>query len=181
MEEDSHYEMMMFTKARNLRSSNVRSLVPSQEEAFRFTGKDWLMICLSQADETTKLMFVLHLWRAWYPRNDIIHHKGLESIPRSIAFLKSYSAEHKMMPQYGSDTKGKGPMFASAQPSFPLLSGLIKINSDTSFISQGIPSAAGAIARNHLGEIVLVACSPMLGCPDAEDAEAKAVLRELCS
>jgi hypothetical protein len=72
-------------------------------------------------------------------------------------------------------------MFASTQPSSPLLSGRIKINSDASFISQGIPSAVGVIARNHLGEIVLVACSLMLGCPDAEDAEAKTVLRELCS
>jgi hypothetical protein len=97
VEEDSHYETMLFTKAMNLRSGNVQSLAPSQEEALRLTGKYWLMICLSQADETTKSMILLHLWRAWYPRNDIIHHKGLESIPRSVAFLKSYSADHKMM------------------------------------------------------------------------------------
>ncbi|KAM0857106.1 hypothetical protein ACQ4PT_048696 [Festuca glaucescens] len=93
-----------------------------------------------------------------------------------------------MTPQHEGDIKGKGPLFACHEPSthvpvslanvwYPPPPGWIKLNCDASFISHGTPSGAGAIATNHLGEVVLAVCSPMLGCSDAEDAEAKAALK----
>jgi hypothetical protein len=187
-EEDAHHATVRCTKAKALRTAMREHWSLPAEDAFNYTGKDWLLVCLNQADNTTRSKIILTLWRAWHLRNDVIHEKGLESIARSVAFLKAYTTDPNMSAQPAHDHKGKGPLFAEFDPSpctplpranswSPPPPGWIKLNSDASFISQGCPSGAGAVARNHDGEVVLAACSLMLNCSDAEDAEAKAALK----
>ncbi|KAK1606075.1 hypothetical protein QYE76_029748 [Lolium multiflorum] len=52
----------------------------------------------------------------------------------------------------------------------------VKLNTDASFIGLGKPSAAGAIARDHSGKVLMAACSPLPNCEDAEEAEIEAAL-----
>jgi hypothetical protein len=156
------------------------------ENSFRYTGKDWLQVLLGSVEESTRAKILLLLWRAWHLRNDSIHNEGKESIERSASFLQAYDgAELQSLTGLGS-LKGKAPMFETitsthqeanersrwaAQPR-----GWIKINSDAAFSGESHPGGAGAIVRDSAGRVLMAACSPLPGCRDAEDAEARSAL-----
>jgi hypothetical protein len=122
---------------------------------------------------------LLLFWRAWHLRNDVIHQQGKESIAASVSFLLSYAERFQASSHLVEDIKGKAPMFvlplASMKPVpgnqsiwTPPPANWIKLNTDGSFIG-----AAGAVIRDHCGNVILAACSPLPGC---EDAELKAAL-----
>jgi ribonuclease HI len=88
------------------------------------------------------------------------------------------------------DRKGKAPMFmlpvASMMPEpgihsswMPPPAHWIKLNTDSSFISAGMPGGAGAVIRDHGGNVILVACSSLPSCEDAEEDKLKAALMGL--
>jgi hypothetical protein len=101
------------------------------------------------------------LWRAWHPRNNIIHHEGKESIEHSVAFLESYDGAIQPSTIGSGDTKGKRPMFDSvkrltedasqgASTSWcPPPKDWLKLNTDASFIETDKPGGAGSIIRYY--------------------------------
>jgi ribonuclease HI len=186
--EDAHHATVRCSKAAGLRQAMRDHWALPKENSFNFTGKDWLLVCLNQVGKAARAKILLLLWRAWHLRNDIIHQQGKESVANSVAFLLAYNSGHPAVPQAGNLDKGKRPVqddsLQAAQALVlsvkhrwrPPSPGWIKLNTDASFIGNGRPSAAGAVARNHKGDVVLAACSPLISCLDAEDAEAKAAL-----
>jgi hypothetical protein len=118
------------------------------EDALKFSGKDWLQILLSQLDNLTRSRTLMVLWRAWHLRCDIIHEQGKETIASSISFLLSYDLDHTTTCMQPTDGKGKGSLVQgkdqvnwqtmASTVHVPLWTapsaGWIKINTDTSFI-----------------------------------------------
>jgi ribonuclease HI len=154
------------------------------------TGKDWLLLCLSNTDDQTRDRLLLLLWRAWHLRNDVIHQQGREPLAASVSFLLSYADRFQASSHLVEDIKGKAPMFVLPVASMmtepgnqstwmPPPANWIKLNTDGSFIGTGMPGAAGAVIRDHCGNVILAACSPLPGCGDAEEAELKAALMGL--
>lgn len=43
------------------------------EDAFRFTGEDWLQMLLDPQSETDRNRTLLLLWQAWHLRNNVLH------------------------------------------------------------------------------------------------------------
>ncbi|KQJ88470.1 hypothetical protein BRADI_4g18342v3 [Brachypodium distachyon] len=67
---------MICTKAKALREAAREVWNLPMESSLRYSGKDWVLILLSQVnhDNRTKLLFLR--WRAWHLRNNIIFGKG---------------------------------------------------------------------------------------------------------
>ncbi|KAM0844489.1 hypothetical protein ACQ4PT_057047 [Festuca glaucescens] len=186
--EDAHHATVRCTKASALRHAMRKFWTLPDEYSFRYTGKDWLQLLLSQVDEITNSRILMLLWRSWHLRNDVIHQQGRETIEQSVAFLETYAhAGSQLVPATG-DPKGKRPMFVTTTPGECIQSsssanvwsappdGWIKINSDASFRSGDIPGGAGAVARDSQGKVIFATCSPITQCFSAEEAEAKAAL-----
>jgi ribonuclease HI len=186
--EDAHHATVRCTKASALRHAMRKIWTLPDEYLFRYTGKDWLQLLLSQVNEVTKSRILMLLWRSWHLRNDVIHHQGRETIEQSVAFLESYAHADSQQAPVPGDPKGKRPMFVTTTPAERGQSsstvnvwsappdGWIKINSDASFSSVGKPGGAGAVVRDSQGKVILAACSPITHCFSAEEAEAKAAL-----
>jgi hypothetical protein len=146
------------------------------EDALKFSGKDWLQILLSKLDNLTRLIMPIVLWRAWHLRCDIIHEQGKETIASSISFLLSYDLDHTTTCMQPTDSKGKGSLVQGKdQVNWQTMAstvhvpfwtapsaGWIKINMDASFIVKDGASGASAIASNCKGEIIFAACSPIV-------------------
>ncbi|KAM0916629.1 hypothetical protein ACQ4PT_009996 [Festuca glaucescens] len=145
-------------------------------------------LCLNQVDDSTKASVLLLFWRAWHLRNNIVHQQGRETIASSICFLQSYTSTHLLLPVADEDVKGKAPLLVVSAPSEMSAprttkgnwtrppADWIKLNTNASFIGQGNPSAAGAVARDHEGNAILAACSPLPSYKDAEEAKLNAAL-----
>ncbi|XP_071676918.1 uncharacterized protein [Lolium perenne] len=186
--EDAHHATITCTKAVFLRQAMRKCWKLPHEQTLRYTGKDWLLICLNSVDDATKAKTLLLLWRAWHLRNDIVHNQDRETIESSVAFLQAYSSTQELSLNAARDLKGKTPLLTDPTPSvygtreskynrwsLPPRS-WVKLNTDASFIGLGKPSAAGAVARDHSGKVLMAACSPLPNCEDAEEAEIKATL-----
>jgi hypothetical protein len=94
--EDARHATITCTKAVFLRQAMRRCWKLPHEQTLRYTGKDWLLICLNSVDDATKAKTLLLLWRAWHLRNDIVHNQGRETIESSVAFLQVYSSTQEL-------------------------------------------------------------------------------------
>lgn len=134
---------------------------------------------------------LLLLWRAWFLRDDCIHHEGKESVARSALFLTGYEEEIKnlLLPAAGTVGRICSPTSVPGenQPRIQVSAveesrwekpsdGVIKINSDAAFQLQTGQCWAGAVARDHRGQVLFSACRAMSACRTAEEAEGQAVL-----
>ena len=141
---------------------------------------------LSQCDNTSKERILLLLWRAWYLRDDIVHHKGTASIAESVVFLSNYWYCLNGDIRFAHDLKGKSPVAATPRAKYELSAhafnwtrapvGVMKVNSDASFIATSSLAAAGVIARNSDGEVLFSAGWTLPKCSDDEEAEGQAML-----
>jgi ribonuclease HI len=183
-EEDAYHAAVKCTKAVGLRHAMRAHWKLPKEHHFKKSGKDWLLLLLNQVDAITKARILLLFWRSWHLRNDIVHEQGKESIATSVSFLLSYNQPHDPCegngktlhfdyPQANSQSSQTRKTAAWSAPPVDWL----KLNTDASFIGIGQPSGAGAVVRDHRGVVLFAACSPMVSCDDAEEAEAKAALR----
>jgi ribonuclease HI len=188
--EDGQHATILCTKAIALRSAMREHWKLPPDRALKMTGKDWLLLSLSNTDDLTRVRLLLLFWRAWHLRNDAIHQQGREPIAASVSFLLSYTERFQASSHVVEDRKGKAPMFVLPEASMIPEPGIhsnwtpppahwIKLNTDGSFIGAGMPGGAGAIIRDHGGNVILAACSPLPGCEDAEEAELKAALMGL--
>lgn len=61
-----------------------------EEEFFKFSGLDWLLILLDQLNlrQLEQILFIF--WRAWHLRNDLIFGKGKVSATVSVNYVQNY-------------------------------------------------------------------------------------------
>jgi hypothetical protein len=64
-------------KAENLPQAMSDHWKLQNEVAFRYTGKDCLLLCLSNADAEAKANILMLCSRAWHLKNDIVHQDGM--------------------------------------------------------------------------------------------------------
>jgi hypothetical protein len=193
--EDSYHAAVECTKAKALRHKMREYWDLPNEEYFRRTGKDWLIILLSNTNRTMHQATLLVLWRAWHLRDDIIHAKGEATIEQSARFLLSYansfnsnhpSCDH---PQ-DIDTKGKKTVVTSSIPEPQKINstldgkkswepppvGWLKANSDGSFITETQSGSTGVVIRDHNGKVIIAAGKILPLCGSAVEAEAMGLL-----
>ncbi|KAM0902898.1 hypothetical protein ACQ4PT_019025 [Festuca glaucescens] len=65
------------------------------EEAFRNTGKDWLLVLLSSTDVCIRAKIMLILWRAWHLGKDVVHHSDVIGIVVDVSPVRFHKTfEH---------------------------------------------------------------------------------------
>jgi ribonuclease HI len=192
--EDAFHATVRCSKARALRDSMRKVWTLPNENLFRYSGEDWLQHLLDPLNDITKARVILLLWRSWHLRNDIIHHKGDETIAKSAIFLQSYLGETYNPTVSSFDAKGKQCCdffvcrdIAEKNNGRGVVSweapqhGWVKLNTDGAFCSKDGSGGAGWIIRDSNGVVVAAASVQLNKCSDAEDAEARAVLLGLKS
>jgi hypothetical protein len=167
---------------------NVWSL--PEENEFRYTGPDWLLILLSNAANESHPLILMVLWRAWHLRNNIIHEDGKCTIEASAIFQQNYMDTLNCVGT-GESSKGKGAQASSALqvhehlndgqvPSWsPPGVGRQKMNVDASFIKESNEGFMGVVITNHLGTVLCSMSQKLKKCADGEEAEALALLHGL--
>jgi hypothetical protein len=85
------------------------------EESFRNSGKDSLLLCLSNADKNARAKILLLCWRPWHLRNDVIHQKGRGTIAKSVSYLWAFYNDHDAKTTTMGDDKGKAPMYPATE------------------------------------------------------------------
>jgi ribonuclease HI len=184
--EDVHHCMVRCTLARALRDG-MRSVwnLPG-EAAFRYTGRNWLLLLLDgvNSDVRAKLLFLL--WRTWHHRNNIVHGDGKASIAASIPFLQNY-VESFCPGAPLPDSKGKAPVlplraqvadprpvahseWAAPEP------GWVKVNVDAGWQASSSAGGIGMVVRDEMGAVLLSEWKTLVACGSAEEAEMIACL-----
>jgi hypothetical protein len=158
-----------------------------EEEWFRFTGPDWLLLLLDRCPTEQQDHVKLILWRAWTVHNNITHQSGSSLISDSVFFLLNYSesCEQAKKKEAVVSSKGKEPCSrsenrasADVQRWKPPPVGWSKINFDGSFVEHTGEAGVGVIARNHQGEVIFTAWRCVPQCTSAIEVEANHVLKE---
>jgi ribonuclease HI len=156
-----------------------------EEEWFRFTGPDWLLLLLDRCPTEQQDHVKLILWRARTVYNNITHQSGSSLISDSVFFLLNYSesCEQAKKKEAVVSSKGKEPCSrsdnrasADVQRWKPPPVGWSKINFDGSFVEHTGEAGVGIIARNHQGEVIFTAWRCVPQCTSAIEAEANACL-----
>ena len=60
------------------------------EDAFRFTGEDWLQMLLDPQSETGRNRTLLLLWQAWHLRNNMARGDEKDTVLESVVFLNRF-------------------------------------------------------------------------------------------
>jgi ribonuclease HI len=188
-EEDGHHALVRCTIARALR---VELRVPWQlppEEAFAYTGSEWLLILLQNLPGELRSKVLFLLWRVWHHRNNIIHGDGKASISASVPFLVNYFQTFNSLTNPVPDAKGKSlspqdsAIFhaGSGTPSSWTAprSGEVKANVDAGWDAVSKKAGIGIIIRDCTGSVILSEWKPIRGCISAEEAEIQAVVAGL--
>jgi hypothetical protein len=64
------------TKSKALRQEMRKIWDIPNENSFKFTGPDWLLILLDGINNEKRGLIVMLLCRCWHLRNDAVHEKG---------------------------------------------------------------------------------------------------------
>ncbi|OEL37173.1 hypothetical protein BAE44_0001812, partial [Dichanthelium oligosanthes] len=75
------------SQARNLRQAMRMFWSQPEEQLFKFTGPDWLLLLLDQCSPEQRDLTKLVLWRAWTIHNNITHQSGSTQLDDSVHFL----------------------------------------------------------------------------------------------
>ena len=90
--ETSYHAAVTCPRARELRQvMRVHWQLP-EEEKFRYTGPDWLLVLLDQCSATERDLLKLLLWKTWNTHNNITHQTGPMSIPEAVHSLCAMQA-----------------------------------------------------------------------------------------
>lgn len=67
------------------------------EDAFRFTGEDWLQMLRDPQSETDRNRTLLLFWQAWHllVRNNVVHRDGKDTVSGSLVLLTRFDEELK--------------------------------------------------------------------------------------
>ena len=157
--------------------------------SMRNTGPEWLFDLLYKLNEDDRMHVLMVLWRSWYVRNEIVHHKLPPPIEASCRFLISYVEslrcinhfpiidiiKGKMVPPpigYSSTMKNTATQYAATVQRSAPPAGRVKLNVDGSFVhTDGGLAGAGMILRDNDGNIIFSACRSILHCSGPLQAE----------
>ncbi|KAE8786890.1 retrotransposon unclassified [Hordeum vulgare] len=151
-----------------------------------WTGKEWLLKLLDEAQVSVRSRIIMVLWRSWYVRNEILHGKAPPPQDVSSSFLQSY---HNTFSQISSSVediiKGKSPavpdQISPPCKSTPGLSwphppdGMVALSVDGSYAISDGSVGAGMILRTPTGEVIFAAYRKLFHCNDALEAELQAI------
>lgn len=196
--ETSFHATVSCTKAVALRHELRKCWDLTAEEAFCYSGPDWLPLLLANLSKNRRGLVLMMLWRSWHLRNDVIHAKGECKIKDSVSFLNRYLQELGLSNKVTFSEKGKEPMLLlnSASSSsvqavpkkalsnprsgwVPPDDGWIKVNVDAPLIQDTHMGFLGCIARNYMGKVLWVCNQAEVQYVDVFSAEAKACLMGL--
>jgi len=165
------------------------------EEQFRYTGPDWLLLLLDGCLEETRDLVKLLPWKTWSAHNNITHQAAPTSISEAVFSLISMQSTLSEISASNSkcSVKGKFPIagLGKTKPSTsgskplgktawePPPSGWIKVNFDGSFVAQDGKAGAGVVARDSGGQVIFTAWRALFRCQNAEEVEAQACLEGL--
>jgi hypothetical protein len=190
-DEDTFHALVSCSKARALRLT-LRELwnIPD-EDVFKCSGPDWLLILLAQLSVQQREQILFLFWRAWHLRNDLIFGKGKESVNASALFLGNYWAtftSNNDTVQMDASNKGKEKvsgvvadftLFKDNVMWTPPPNDHIKINVDASFVESLSAASVGVVARNSAGKIIVSSWDFIDRCTSVNEAELRACLAGL--
>jgi hypothetical protein len=142
-DETSHHAMVECTKVKALRQRLRQVWALPDEKRLQYTVNDWVLVLLSQLDDSMRGKLLLLWWRAWHFRNNAILGDGKCKIEQSALYLISYldSIQNAKGQTTQADIKGKQSVLALKEKDYttpaekwkePSL-GWAKLNSDASF------------------------------------------------
>jgi len=193
--ETSYHAIVTCPRAQGLRVAMREHWRLPDEEKFRYTGPDWLLLLLDQCSATERDLTKLLLWKTWSVHNNSTHQSGPISISEAVHGLCSMQATLSdiLLEQASAVGKGKlpcpspgnrkstGSVLKVLGPTDwePPPTGWTKINVDGSFVSQSGEVGIGIIARDSEHQVVFTAWHVLFRCQDALEAEARACLEGL--
>ena len=142
---------------------------------------------LDAKSDTVRNRILLILWQSWHLRNNVIHGDGKDTVSSPVHFLVRY--EEDVNDSLYSDVTEKDKCHwslyphRSSNPTAPAsdhwsapAKGMVKLNTDASYISKTGESWIGAVARDHRGQVFVAVCQKLNKCSSVEEAEAEAAL-----
>lgn len=151
---------------------------------FRESGDEWLFYVLNNTPPSDMPKVIFLLWRVWHHRNNVVHGDGSASISASVPYLVNYLESFSLINSPKMDPKGKDlvtpEVMCSAGsgvlPWVAPLEGEIKVNVDAGWDAISKKAGVGIIVRDHTGNVIVSEWHPVLGCWNAEEAEARAAI-----
>jgi ribonuclease HI len=184
--ETSFHATVECPQAFNLRQAMRDHWKLPDEEWFRYTGPDWLLLLLDRCSFKQRDLTKLILWRAWTVHNNITHQSGSSILSDSVYLLLNLvaSCDQVKTKEAVISRKGKEPCSSPDNRGGtgdelcwkPPPEGWAKINFDGSFVENNGDAGAGVIARNHHGDVIFTAWRSIPNCSSAVEAEARACL-----
>ena len=190
-DESTFHALVSCPKTRALRLALRKLWNLPGEEAFNYTGPDWLLILLDQLSCSQREHILFLFWRVWHLRNDLIFGKGKETVIGSAMFLESYwLAFSSCQPTNEVITNYKGKEVVagfgasntverSREVWQPPPFGHIKINVDASFVESLSAASVGVVARSCMGDIIVSSWDFIGLCSGVDEAELRACLAGL--
>ena len=176
--EDTYHALCRCPLARRLWAEMARTWSMPKLETVVNTGPEWIIHLLDQCKHEERLPVVMTLWRSWYVRIVVYHHKPAPALAVSTRFLSGYIntlmyiqqnpsddvAKGKGVISYGGRTSGKNqhkiPRNCSrliARWSKPLF-GWVKLNVDGAWMEEEGTGGAGMVLRDHAGSVIFSPC-----------------------
>uniref|UniRef100_A0A453SWV1 RNase H type-1 domain-containing protein n=2 Tax=Aegilops tauschii subsp. strangulata TaxID=200361 RepID=A0A453SWV1_AEGTS len=154
---------------------------------------EWLLHVLETLPEIERSMLLMMLWRAWYIRNEVIHHKPVPPMEASKRFLVSYlDSLIGIRTVLSSDpSKGKSVITYDIHPRRSHVitnvahpkwiapkAGWVQLCTDGSYADDG-SAGAGMVLRDDKGSIIFSSCRQLFSCCEALEAELCACMEGL--
>ena len=187
--EDTYHAFCRCPLAKGLWSAMQEEWALPELEAITNPDTEWLLALLDQHTDEMRTKILMTLWRIWYVRNEVVHHKPAPPVKSSKLFLCSYLQSLltiKNFPQ-ADCVKGKtvlltGMIHTGARERVavtikqprrwsPPPPGYVKLNVDGSFNAQLHNGGGGMVLRNNAGEIIFSECRFMTACSSPLEAE----------
>ena len=99
-EENTHHALIRSPHAVGLWQAMHETWELPTQEMLRDAEPDWIFRLLGNLTETQKLASLMIMWRIWYARNEITHHKPPVPFEASRWFLTSYIISLIAIKQY---------------------------------------------------------------------------------
>jgi hypothetical protein len=160
-----------------------------KDELLKNIGTEWLLHLLHSIPDEQRMTILMMCWCIWHAHNEITHEKPCPPIEGSRRFLVSYRNSLLMIKKYPDADLVKGKMSSGwdEDPQYkktrkepknnprwtPPIPGEANLNVDGAFANDG--GSIGMILRDHLGEVIFIACRHLPHCRDATDAEMRAI------
>ena len=136
------------------------------------TGPEWLFSLLEPLSETTRMVVLMTMWRAWYVRNEITHGKAPPPTEASRRFLHGYINSLLCLHQWpqGDMVKGKMIVQTGAPTQHPEVSskmdqrwvmpptGWTKLNVGGSYVHATGATGGCMVLHSDRGKIIFTAC-----------------------